>query len=116
MSAGIGTGRAGSTGEDNSMTNLRALSIVILTLFVFGSTAIAKPSDWADIVDPNPKQKMAYDSSRRIDRAPIKSARAEPTEPTKVEKASKADKKVSKAKAKKTKAKARKTKAKRGRR
>jgi hypothetical protein len=116
MHAGLGTGRAGSIVEDNSMTNLRALSVVILTLFAFGSTAIAKPSDWADVVDPNPKQKMGYDASRRVDREPIKSARAEPAEPSKASKADKASKKVSKAKAKKTKAKARKAKGKRGRR
>ena len=53
---------------------LRASLLLIGTVLAFGSPAIAKPSDWADIVDTSPKKKIPYDSSRSVERAPVKSS------------------------------------------
>ena len=69
---------------------LRASLLIIGTVLVFGSPAVAKPSDWADIVDTTPKKKIPYDKSRSVERAPIKFAQASPR-PAKAAKASKAD-------------------------
>lgn len=68
---------------------LRASLLVIATVLAFGSPAVAAPSDWADVIDHNPKKKIPYDRSRSVDRPPVKSAKS-----TKVAKADKAEKKA----------------------
>lgn len=73
----------------------RAL-VVLFSLFAFGATAMAKPSDWADVIE-KPGEKSALPSARENAAPVVTSAKATSAKPAKKERALKKTKKSKKA-------------------